>query len=506
MTPDPQPPLHGARRRADPERGAKARTVRPRRRRSGVGGLAALAALAPWSSPAQDQVWLVGGGYDPASSQAQIEQNVLWARQVVQGLPGERRVVVYFTDGDDPGPDVREWRRPAETPASLQPLARVMGYGIENGERYRDHAIPGVAGSTSAGTLGPALGAALRRMRPGERFLLVFNGHGSREPSAPSDNAIWLWNQTSMTVDELARVLDEAPQGVLVRFALTQCFAGGFARLARADGSRCGFMAEGADREAEGCHASVDSSEYRDYSTYFFAALGNRARDGAPLAHAPDLDSDGQVSLREAHLYALRTARSADLPRSTSEEFLLGWLPWYLGWARWAVPLPWENEYAALARDLARAAGLPAGLRLAGALRERRRAIERETDALAREQTALEAATEETRARLEADLVRRWPAVGVPYTQAFKRFLESELAVAQAMILAHPDYPALVEGQDRLRDLDARLLDLERDLAALERIEHVALLGRVRGLFDHLAPATVRRAYEALLACEGVPL
>jgi hypothetical protein len=503
MTPDPLPPLHCARRRCDTARRAPARTARPRRRRAGIGGLAVLAALAPWSSPALDQVWLVGGGYDPASSQAQIEQNVLWARRVVQGLPGERRVLVYFTDGSEPGRDVREWQRPAETPETLQPLARVMGYELENGERYRDHAIPGVAGSTGAGTLGPALGAALRGMRSGERFLLVFNGHGSHDPSTPSANAIWLWNQTSMTAEELARVLDEAPQGVLVRFVLTQCFAGGFARLARVDGSRCGFMAEGADRQAEGCHASVDASEYRDYSTYFFAALGNRARDGGPVAYPPDLDADGQVSLREAHLYALRTARSADLPRSTSEEFLLGWLPWYFGWARWAVPLPWENEYAALARDLARAQGLPSGLRLAGTLRERRRAIELESDALAREQTALEAATEETRARLEADLLRRWPEVGAPYTQAFKHFLESELASAQATILAHPDYPALVRDQERLRDLDARLLDLERDLAALERIEHVALLGRVRGLFDHLAPESDRRVYDALLACEG---
>ena len=46
----------------------------------------------------------------------------------------------------------------------------------------------------------------------------------------------------------------------------------------------------------------------------------------------PDLDGDGQVSLYEAHLYALRAGESADLPRSTSEAFLERWQPWYADW------------------------------------------------------------------------------------------------------------------------------------------------------------------------------
>jgi len=81
-----------------------------------------LATTCAWAT---DHVWLIGGGGDLESSQAQIEANVIWARDVLQGLPGERELHVYFTDGDDPTKDVKEWHRPADTPASLQPLARV---------------------------------------------------------------------------------------------------------------------------------------------------------------------------------------------------------------------------------------------------------------------------------------------------------------------------------------------------------------------------------------------
>ena len=73
-----------------------------------------------------DQVWVVGGGPDVLNSQVQIERNVLWVLQAMEGLPGERRVRVFFTDGDAPTPDIHEWSPPPESAATLQPLARVF--------------------------------------------------------------------------------------------------------------------------------------------------------------------------------------------------------------------------------------------------------------------------------------------------------------------------------------------------------------------------------------------
>ena len=95
-----------------------------------------------------------------------------------------------------------------------------------------------------------------------------------------------------------------------VRFVFTQCYAGAFARLAPGpDGNRCGFLAESEDREAEGCAAGVDAGDYRDYTTYFFAALSGRTRLGGLLPVNPDLDGDGQVSLYEAHLVCVACGR-----------------------------------------------------------------------------------------------------------------------------------------------------------------------------------------------------
>jgi hypothetical protein len=122
---------------------------------------------------------------------------------------------------------------------------------------------------------------------------------------------------------------------------MTQCYSGAFHSLIydnpREPGAlaqdRCGFFSESALEQAEGCSLVVSEDEYRDYSTYFFAALSGRTRLGEPVdASHVDRDGDGARSFREAHLYTLAAAHSADLPRSTSEEYLSRWAPWYLLW------------------------------------------------------------------------------------------------------------------------------------------------------------------------------
>lgn len=71
--------------------------------------------------------------------------------------------------------------------------------------------------------------------------------------------------------------------------------------------NRCGFAAESADRLSEGCSASIEVGDYRDYTTYFFAALSGRHRSYQPLERSPDRDRDGYVTLHEAHVHARTT-------------------------------------------------------------------------------------------------------------------------------------------------------------------------------------------------------
>ena len=81
----------------------------------------------PLPALAADHVWIIGGGPLPGSSQAQIEHNVNWVIQVLNGSAGTRQLHLYYTDGQAPGKDVVLWQPPNESKNTLQPLARVFG-------------------------------------------------------------------------------------------------------------------------------------------------------------------------------------------------------------------------------------------------------------------------------------------------------------------------------------------------------------------------------------------
>ena len=211
---------------------------------------------------AEHLVLVIGGGPDVFASQVQIERNVLWVMRAIDRLPGKRRVDVFFTDGDDPSPDIHEWSPPAAGAASLQPLAREFDDYWSNGLSYRNHRIPRVAGTTEASPLAESLGKHLRSLQPGDDAWLLFFGHGTRSEDA--NNRIELRNDTALSVQELAGLRDEAPDEGRLRFLLTQCYSGAFAALATPDNDRCGFMAAAEDQVSEGCSAAVEKADYKD--------------------------------------------------------------------------------------------------------------------------------------------------------------------------------------------------------------------------------------------------
>lgn len=468
-----------------------------------VDTLLVLALLAPVSAGAADHVWLIGGGYDPDSSQAQIEQNVLWVSRL---LPGHAVQRIYFDDGVHPAADVIE-QLPLRGGA-LEPLRRLFAHGHVAGYRYRNHAIPRVHGGTERGALTESLARDIAQLTPGDRLLLVFNGHGTRARLDRAGNRLWLWNGTSLDVREVEALLARVPPTVTVRFIFTQCYAGAFARLAPGpDGNRCGFLAESEDRPAEGCAAGVDAGDYRDYTTYFFAALSGRTRLGTPLPVNPDLDGDGQVTFHEAHYYALRVGESADLPRATSEVFLERWQPWYADLRRlfgFEDTLP-DNDHARLARELAAPLALPESEpALRRALRQRRAAEARQARAVNREQRALYrnvAALQET---LREQAAVRWPRVrqlereGLPTDGN----TDTELGEIAAFVRARPRYAELVQAQDKHARNEQALLDGERRVTRLDKIERLRKLARWQDRFTAQASPTERAAYARLLACE----
>ncbi len=463
---------------------------------------------------ARDQVWLIGGGYDLESSQAQIEKNVLWAERVIRSAPGRRDISIFFTDGEAPEKDVLEWAPVANRAETLQPLARVYNSYISNGERYRNHRVGAVTGSTRPEVLRNGISATFSALEPGDRALLVFNGHGTHEPDDPAENRIHLWGGASFSVRELYDLLSRIDPNVSTRFVLTQCYSGGFARLVHPqagdvleldEAERCGFMAEAADRPAEGCSSGIDTGDYRDYSTYFFAALHGETREGKALPVDPDRDGDGAVTLFEAHLYALEAGQSSDVPRATSEVFLERWQPWYLRWFSWGTP--GENRYRQLTRALAVANELPTDPdALERAIERRRKENQKTQSELRTRRKRLRDAIGEVRWRIRRAVERRWPEAGYAYTRNFRDFLLEDLVEAQAFIQSHEAYPELVRRQTEYARLGAELLEAERAAAQLAKIRRMRRLGRILDQLKRHASGADRAAYERLRACEDRPL
>lgn len=469
-------------------------------------GAALLAASGLWAlAEAEGHVFLIGGGDEVSNSQAQIEANTRWVREVLATLPGPRRLHLYFTDGDDPAPDVTEWSRPPDDAASLQPLARVFNAYWSNGEHYRNHRLGPVNGPTDSALLASALRDSFRSMGSGDTVLLVFNGHGTPAEEGGAQHSILLWNSSSLDVGDFEDVLAALPPSVPVRFVLTQCYAGGFARLAQPGRNRCGFMAEAADRPAEGCSAAIDQEDFQDYSSYFFAALAGRDRFGAALSGDPDRNSDGRVTPLEAHYYTLLHARSSDLPRATSEVFLLEWEPWFV-----RIALPWvepgASPYHHIALELAEGLGLDPDEPLPLQLRDRRGRAQREYVALSRQLDEVRDRIDTLRRPLADEVLRRWPGASFSYTRNFRRFLLDDLDAAQGFILAQPDYPQLIRSQDRYWELDGLMLEAERRVAGFDRVSHLLELARRERLLQERGDAETKERYAWLLNCESAPL
>jgi hypothetical protein len=481
---------------------------------AGVAAMAAAAApLRAQRTPGQEHVWIVGGGPTLEESQAQIEFNVTWVLGLLDELAPGAEVRVYYANGLEGGPATHEWMPVSDADDPLHPLARVLGTEGSSGSSFRAHRVPRVVGSTRATELLPALQEQFASLQAGDQALFLYNGHGSWAEDH-AQNALRLWDESRLTVQEFEALLSTVDPRVPVRFIFTQCYSGAFERAVHpaaadvidlAPGQRCGFFAESEDRESEGCSAAVVIGDYRDYTTYFFAALSGRTRLGEAIGGNADLDSSGQVDPFEAHLYAFTEGYNGDLPRSTSEVYLERWQPWYLRWVG-SSRIP-DNEYGTVVRALARGNGLPEeGAALGRMSQERLSDLAEATSAALAEQRALQEQVSRIQEALSAEVEERWPEAREPESEAYRAFLESGGAEAAAFVSRQPDYPALVRAQDRLSEMELELVDLDRQTAQIEKLMRARVLARALDQMERHGSEEDQMAYARLRACESLPL
>jgi hypothetical protein len=468
-----------------------------------IGTLAALAGALPADALAGGKAIVIGGGPRLGESQGQIERNVLWLQQLLPRLGYQ--VDMYFGIGNEPGDDIVYLDPDASDEGPRAALADVFEAPGASRLRYKRHAVTDVLGSTREEELTPALEKTLAGLAPEAELLLIFNGHGGEGRDVYADNTLDLWGPSAITVVELDRILEKAPDQATIRFVLPQCFSGGFASLMyRPPGNRrlstqnrCGFMSQEAKRGAEGCQLDVGDAEYRDYTTYFFAALAGRSRQGGPLASDPDLDRDGKVSLREAHWYTLRTAVSYDLSRSTSEVFLEDWEPRALRDAR--VPDNAASVYWQIAADVAARHGW--GLE-AAELESRRRELDKQVEADERSKEQLSSEIEALQKRLRELLIERWPQLRQPLEELPWEQGDPVLGEINAFLAGNAEYIRLRAALRALPAAENAELERARLKTQVEKVERMLNLARLEALFDRHAERREREQYRRLVDCE----
>lgn len=476
--------------------------------------LLAAIVLLPTSVLAADHFLLIGGGPTPSASEAQIEYNVNWVVASLRGLVPDAAISVFFAGGADSPNTAVELRARSDTGRiPLSALASVYGRESENRLTYRAHQVPDVVSSTRRDVLVGALEDRLTSLKRGDQAMIIYNGHGSWAPDR-SQNALRLWDESRLSVRDFEAMLDKVDPSVPVRFVFTQCYSGAFARavypeaqpsLLLASGQRCGFFAESSERESEGCSASIELGDYRDYTTYFFAGLTGRDRLGRPVPTAADRDGDGRVTPFDAHLYTLLEGYNGDLPRSTSEDYLERWLPWYGRWVETGTTP--GNIYGALAKEMARRAGLPEdGRRLGAALTDGYNALLMEQRQLNSRREREVRQADSLRQSMQRRLERRWPTLAAPYTAAYRDVLLAEGESIDSAARADTLFGALKSAEDSVSSLDVRLIDVDRRISRLDKLRRTRMLARALQVLDRTGQRRHREAYRQLRQCEALPL
>ncbi len=269
---------------------------------TGLGICAGLGVATP--AYATDRFVLLNGGHDPSGN---FSSHLMHLKAVYSALR-ERdvpaaNIVVFNADGDDPAPD--------ESTVDDAGLARELLRGT-SAERLA-HKLPTRNSTWDGVPMRPATAAALSawvhsvsaELHPGDTLTLFTTDHGSR------DAGLALWHE-AMAPEPMVRLLDEVPEGVRVRLAMSQCFSGAFGRalVATDRADRCGVFSVPEDRVAYGCYPLPDDVEEAKVGFAFrFAAESRAAASLAALADTLRLGDD-----------------APDVPLLTSDLFLQGWL------------------------------------------------------------------------------------------------------------------------------------------------------------------------------------
>jgi hypothetical protein len=280
-------------------------------------------------------VLTIGGGPRPVMNQVAIESNV---RYVDSLLPKSATVRTLFADGKADSVNVL-YTEPFGEMSDAEKAFRFLFEGNPGGtNKLRSAKLREVNGASRKADISNEM-TRIAAAETGS-VLIYFTGHGEKGRNL-ENNLFALWedrsengrrepDQGGLSVRDLATEIQKVPASRPVTVVMVQCFSGSFGNVlfengdpqgALLDRPICGFFATTKERVAAGCTPEINEAEYHDYTSYFYAALTGKDRVGRPVKPT-DFNKDGIIGMDEAHLYALISEPSIDVPICTSDVFL----------------------------------------------------------------------------------------------------------------------------------------------------------------------------------------
>lgn len=289
--------------------------------------------IAPSANFAEDHFLVIGGGYNPSGNQVSLEKNVRYFERLLeQDYSDEVGYDLFFADGSAGERDLQYIDPDKPLPAAHQILARVFRSTKHQTYRYRNHDLPREHQAATKANIEKWFSEHGSKLGAEDRLMIYVTAHGgkSRDKNDSFDTRLYLWNQQYIRMKEFAGHLDRLDPQVSVVVVMVQCYSGGFGNLiyqqgdpqkGLAAGNRCGFFATVQNRVAAGCTPDINEENYREYSSYFWAAISGKTRTGKEVAQ-PDFNGDGFISFAEAHAYTVLQSTTIDIPTKTSGVFL----------------------------------------------------------------------------------------------------------------------------------------------------------------------------------------
>ena len=468
---------------------------------------------------ALDHFLTIGGGYNPSGNQVSLEKNVLMFQQFLMerypnGVPHD----VFFADGDAPGRDLQFADPTYHIPKVNQLLARLAREENDLGYQYRSHQVPGVQGPSARDTIDRWFQEVGSKLPAGDRLFIYFTGHGGKT-SDPNNTVIHLWNQQRMSVQEFSKLLDRVPTEIPIVMVMVQCYSGGFANTIFQEGligkgatsaNRCGFFATVQDRVAAGCTPDIVEENYKEYSSYFWAAIRGRTRGGEPIA-MPDIDLDGRVSFAEAHAYSLITSDTIDISIKTSDALLRS-VSRNSGKAAEELLTAGASyqQLIAVASPIDRAVldGLSKQLSLGGSDRakEARRLgdqVQKDIRKLDEKKRKNGGSYDVTRRTILAACQVRWPELSNRWDPKVFDLLHDEGEAVADVIEHHPKFSDFTRLHDEMALIAEHKLDLERKWVKCQRllrvIDNITLAANLKAI----APSEGQARYQRLVDLEN---